>query len=120
MASPSQAVLRLFGIEVIGRRGAAGFAEIDEQTAVFTMFPSARVTEIIADVGIPRPAVYACDHFSGGEFYDAGEMTKMDPDSPRVREMALDYKDYGMIYHDEENEPGKGVNFLRINARVRV
>lgn len=38
------------GLEVIGGYGAGGFAEVDDQTVVFSPFPKAPVKQIIADL----------------------------------------------------------------------
>lgn len=43
------------GFEVVGQFGAGGFAEVDDDTIVFTAFASAPIKQIIADIA--RPAL---------------------------------------------------------------
>lgn len=51
-------MLRELGFEVVGDHGAGGFAELDDESIVFSAFPNAPVTQIIADLA--RPAVIIC------------------------------------------------------------
>ncbi|KAI0130757.1 hypothetical protein F4814DRAFT_456760 [Daldinia grandis] len=46
-------VLREFGFEVVGPFGAGGFAEVDDETIVFTAFAAAPIKQIIADIARP-------------------------------------------------------------------
>lgn len=41
------------GFEVVGQFGAGGFAEVDEESVVFSVFPTAPVKQIIADIARP-------------------------------------------------------------------
>lgn len=43
------------GFQIVGKYGAGGFAEIDEDTLVFTAFPAVAISEVIADTA--RPAL---------------------------------------------------------------
>lgn len=46
------------GFEVVGEHGAGGFAELDDESVVFSPFPSVPVKQIIADLA--RPAAIIC------------------------------------------------------------
>jgi hypothetical protein len=52
-------MLQKIGFEVIGEYGAEGFAELDENSIVFSAFTQAPVKQIIADIA--RPAVIICN-----------------------------------------------------------
>jgi hypothetical protein len=49
-------LIKEIGFEVIGGYGAGGFAEVDDETVVFSPFPKAPVKQIIADLA--RPLVF--------------------------------------------------------------
>jgi sugar phosphate isomerase/epimerase len=51
-------LLREIGFEIVGEHGAGGFAELDNETVVFSAFTSAPVKQIIADLA--RPAAIIC------------------------------------------------------------
>lgn len=46
-------VLELYGFSIVGQFGAGGFAEIDDNTAVFSAFVEAPLKQIIADIARP-------------------------------------------------------------------
>ncbi|KND89126.1 hypothetical protein TOPH_06197 [Tolypocladium ophioglossoides CBS 100239] len=49
-------IVRLKGFEIVGQYGAGGFAEVDDETVVFSPFAQAPVAQIIADIA--RPAIF--------------------------------------------------------------
>ena len=49
-------ILRLKGFEIVGQYGAGGFAEVDDESVVFSPFALAPVAQIIADIA--RPALF--------------------------------------------------------------
>lgn len=106
-------VLGRYDVQTIGDYGAAGFAEVDENSLVFTMYPSALVTEILAD--LPRPAAYLCDHFCGGTSFRRRLAKEVAfPTTPRVESMAVDYH-----HHDKiAGQIGWGINGLQVNFRL--
>ncbi|EEP77116.1 predicted protein [Uncinocarpus reesii 1704] len=57
-SSETKGMLQEIGFEVVGAHGAGGFAELDDKSIVFSPFPSAPVSQIIADLA--RPAVIIC------------------------------------------------------------
>lgn len=48
------------GFKIVGRHGAGGFAEIDEETIVISIGPKVPVIQIIADLA--RPALIISSH----------------------------------------------------------
>jgi hypothetical protein len=55
----SEQALQALGFEMVGRYGAAGFAEISDTSVVFTQSPGVKVREIVAEM--PRPALFITD-----------------------------------------------------------
>ena len=60
----SRKILQEIGFEVVGNYGAGGFAELDDETLVFSAFAAAPVKQIIADFA--RPAIIICNRITGG------------------------------------------------------
>ena len=54
----SEDILTNHGFSIIGRFGAGGFADIDDETIVFSAFVAAPLKQIIVDLA--RPAVIIC------------------------------------------------------------
>lgn len=61
-------LLREIGFEVVGQYGAGGFAELDNESIVFSPFASAPVKQIIADLA--RPTVIICAGVTGAEVFN--------------------------------------------------
>jgi hypothetical protein len=61
-------LLREIGFEVVGQYGAGGFAELDNESIVFSPFASAPVKQIIADLA--RPPVIICAGVTGAEVFN--------------------------------------------------
>lgn len=59
-------MLQKIGFEVIGEYGAEGFAELDENSVVFSAFTTAPVKQIIAD--LTRPAIIICNMTASAVF----------------------------------------------------
>ena len=57
-SEPAKELLQENGFTIVGQFGAAGFAEIDDKTVVFSAFVSAPLKQIIADIA--RPALITC------------------------------------------------------------
>ncbi|TGJ79165.1 hypothetical protein E0Z10_g9600 [Xylaria hypoxylon] len=51
-------MIRKIGFEIVGEHGAGGFAELDDESVVFSPFASAPVKQIIADLA--RPVAIIC------------------------------------------------------------
>jgi hypothetical protein len=64
----SKNLLREIGFEVIGEYGAGGFAELDNESIVFSPFASAPVKQIIADLA--RPPVIICAGGTGAGVFN--------------------------------------------------
>lgn len=55
-------ILSESGFEIVGKCGAGGFAEVDENTLVFSAFAGTAISEVLADIA--RPALVIT---TGGE-----------------------------------------------------
>lgn len=64
----AQQLLKAKGFSIVGRFGAGGFAEIDDDSVVFSAYIAAPLKQIIADVA--RPALIITTEFS--TFNDSG------------------------------------------------
>lgn len=47
-------ILKSYGFSIVGNFGAGGFAEVDDDTLVFSVFVDAPVKQIIADIARPQ------------------------------------------------------------------
>jgi hypothetical protein len=56
-------ILQKLGFEVVGEHGAGGFAELDDESLVFSAFAAAPVKQIIADLA--RPVAIICAEKTG-------------------------------------------------------
>lgn len=59
-------LLRDIGYEVVGEYGARGFAEVDEESIVFSTFTKAPVKQVIADFARPVAIITARSSTAGG------------------------------------------------------
>jgi hypothetical protein len=51
-------IIKDIGFEVVGEFGAGGFAEVDDESVVFSPFPKAPVKQIIADLAQPLAFIH--------------------------------------------------------------
>jgi len=51
-------ILKDLGFEVVGEYGAGGFAEVDDQSLVFSPFPNAPIKQIITDIAYPLAIIH--------------------------------------------------------------
>lgn len=96
----AKAVLTNYGFSVVGDYGAGGFAEIDEDSFVFSVFIEAPLKQIIADIA--RPSVIIS---SGFDVFNDSEKPWVDADSPRTVDMWKAYEekiDFPISPGDEE------------------
>ncbi|KFH48287.1 hypothetical protein ACRE_007560 [Hapsidospora chrysogenum ATCC 11550] len=82
----TEEILRDSGFSIVGRFGAGGFAEIDDETLVFSAFVEAPLKQIIADIA--RPALIIS---TGPDTFNNSEKAWADAESPRTREMWQSY-----------------------------
>ncbi|KAI1175711.1 hypothetical protein F4777DRAFT_588349 [Nemania sp. FL0916] len=82
--------LRKIGFEVVGKHGAGGFAELDDECIVFSAFAPAPLKQIIADLA--RPAAIICAKRSTDTVFHGPKKPYGDPDAPRTRQMWKDYE----------------------------
>ena len=61
-------MLQKMGFEVVGEYGAGGFAELDENSVVFSAFTKAPVKQIIADLA--RPAAIICNRSTSARVFN--------------------------------------------------
>lgn len=128
-------MLRELGFEVVGDHGACGFAEMDDESIVFSAFAKAPVKQIIADLA--RPAVIICARStSAGVFsrlrYLSSPVSVLylivpniclrkpwgDPESPRTRQMWKEYENYDFPVLPEDVKLGGSLQQLIIHARI--
>lgn len=60
-------MLQEIGFKVVGEHGAGGFADLDDETIVFSAFAATPVKQIIADLA--RPAAIICKQITGGKVF---------------------------------------------------
>ncbi|EGY16879.1 uncharacterized protein VDAG_08043 [Verticillium dahliae VdLs.17] len=83
----ARAILEDVGFEVVGAFGAGGFAEIDEETVVISIYTAVPVKQIVADM--PRPISIITT--PPGEILNSSERIPADTETPRTREMWRQY-----------------------------
>ncbi|KAJ5908737.1 hypothetical protein N7495_001419 [Penicillium taxi] len=97
--------------DIVGTHGAGGFAEIDEESIVISPFPAAPVKQIIADIA--RPVLIISTGFN---ILNIDAKPSADPESPRTRQMWLDYDSYCLPGHSDDVKIRcalKGLNLYR-------
>ncbi|KAJ2986496.1 hypothetical protein NUW58_g4998 [Xylaria curta] len=106
-------ILTRSGFEIVGQYGAGGFAEIDDETVVFSVFVNAPVKQIIADIARPLLVIS-----TGFEICDDHENPWADADSPRTRRMWQEYGCYDFPVSPEESKTMAQMQKLKIYART--
>ncbi|KAH9894515.1 hypothetical protein F4778DRAFT_747329 [Xylariomycetidae sp. FL2044] len=86
-ATTAKECLREKGSEIVGEFGAGGFAEVDDETLVFSVYPSFPITQIIADIARPAMIIGTC--FT--QILQPCRDTWLDADSPRTLDMWKEY-----------------------------
>ncbi|KAH8904778.1 hypothetical protein BR93DRAFT_980511 [Coniochaeta sp. PMI_546] len=109
-------MLRELGFEVVGDHGACGFAEMDDESIVFSAFAKAPVKQIIADLA--RPAVIICAKSTSAGVFSRLRKPWGDPESPRTRQMWKEYENYDFPVHPEDVKLGGSLQQLVIHARI--
>ncbi|KAI1352570.1 hypothetical protein F5Y01DRAFT_91994 [Xylaria sp. FL0043] len=112
----TKGMLRTLGFEIVGEHGAGGFAELDDETVVFSAFAAAPVKQIIADLA--RPVAIVCaGSTSAGVFGKPGKLYA-DPESPRTKQMWMEYKSSKFSLQSTDLELKGSLHQLVIHARV--
>ncbi|KXJ88521.1 hypothetical protein Micbo1qcDRAFT_214430 [Microdochium bolleyi] len=75
--------------DIVGKYGASGFAELDDNCIVFAPFVNAPVKQTVADLA--RPAVIICNQIEEPIYHEARAPRSSNPESPRTRQMWRDY-----------------------------
>ncbi|KAI1377915.1 hypothetical protein F4677DRAFT_413899 [Hypoxylon crocopeplum] len=102
------------GFEIVGKCGAGGFAEINDDTLVFAAFASTTISEVLADIS--RPALVIT---TGGEntFSDHTKVFS-DAESPRTRQMWCEYSVSHFAVPSPEQELFKPLTRMSIRTRM--
>lgn len=112
----SKAFLKRSGrdFEIVGEHGAGGFAEVDEQSVVFSAFPLAPVRQVIADIA--HPAILICMEMK--PLLDLDDEPSSDLSSPRTVQMMRKYDAQRFPTHSELVPlPPKNIEQLVIYTR---
>ncbi|KAF3389156.1 hypothetical protein F1880_004548, partial [Penicillium rolfsii] len=100
----------------VGTHGAGGFAEIDEDAIIISPFTAAPVKQIIADLA--RPVLIISTGFG---VFNSNESRRRKPladaESPRTRQMWLDYDSYTLPMHSDEVEICSALKGLHLFCR---
>ncbi|KAI1174781.1 hypothetical protein F4777DRAFT_579674 [Nemania sp. FL0916] len=83
-------LVRQIGFEVVGEHGAGGFAELDDESVVFSPFAAAPVRQIIADLA--RPVAIILAGGPGESVFNKSRKPYYDPESPRTAQMWKGYE----------------------------
>ncbi|KAH7248383.1 hypothetical protein B0J15DRAFT_527559 [Fusarium solani] len=108
--------LREKGFEIVGNFGAGGFAEVDDESIVFSAWVAAPVKQIVADLA--RPAAFIT---MGDDRPPFNSFNKpfADGESPRTRQMWQGYEHWDFPTSSVEVEVMKGLDKLKIFTRAR-
>jgi len=131
-------MLQELGFEIVGQGGAGGFAEVDDESVVFSAFVSAPVKQVIADLA--RPVAIICAKPGSATvftrrlyvvrrllqlFYMANmflfvlfSKPTSDPESPRTRQMWKGYKSWDFPVQSESVLMEASLKGLMVHARV--
>jgi len=135
----SKELLRELGFEVVEDHGAGGFAEVDDESVVFSAFANVPFTQIITDLA--RPAVIICargtsatvycvrssrvciQSQSSFHFYDCvpnicPRKLWGDPGSPRTKQMWKRYKSFDFPVPPEDAKLEGSLQQLAIRAKI--
>ncbi|KAI3321798.1 hypothetical protein HD806DRAFT_501976 [Xylariaceae sp. AK1471] len=112
----SQSILEEEGFEVIGRAGAGGFAEIDEESVVFSAYVAAPLKQIISDVA--RPALIFVTN--SDVLLNEKDQLYRDADSPRSRQMWKEYTRWNFDIAPDGEELNQHLREIGIYARKAI
>ncbi|KAK7917477.1 hypothetical protein PG985_011085 [Apiospora marii] len=111
--------LRGLGFEVVGDHGAAGLAEIDDETVVLSFFTStmAPVKQVVADIARPALFIGLFDMADFNEYWQPGA----NPESPRTRKMWEGYEAFDFpVAAEEVSSMDPMFKRLKVMARSAV
>ncbi|KAJ5720415.1 uncharacterized protein N7483_008349 [Penicillium malachiteum] len=108
----SEEILSKKDFQIVGRHGAGGFAEIDDDSIVISAFPNAPVKQMIADLA--RPVLIISRGYS---FFNEKGKPFADADSPRTRDMWVDYDTYCIPVDHNEVEMRLALQGLQLYHR---
>ncbi|KAJ5475381.1 hypothetical protein N7539_008447 [Penicillium diatomitis] len=102
------------GFKVVGIHGAEEFVEIDEETIVISPFTAAPIKQIIADLGCP--VLILC---TGPGTFNSKAKPVADPESPRTKQMWLDYNVHSISTHARDSDIRYTLKGLQVYSRHR-
>ncbi|CAG8229735.1 unnamed protein product [Penicillium salamii] len=98
--------------KIVGTHGAGGFAEVDDESIIIPPFAAAPIKQIIADLA--RPALIIS---TGFEVFNGNEKPLADAESPRTRQMWLEYDTYSLPSHSDDVEICSALKGLHLYCR---
>ncbi|KAI1388627.1 uncharacterized protein F4822DRAFT_443507 [Hypoxylon trugodes] len=107
-------ILRENGFEIVGQFGAGGFAEVDDESAVISIFPNAPVKQIIADIAQPVLFIRA----AGDEAFNENGKPYIDAESPRTEQMWRQYECLDIPTLTDEARLKVELDKLKVYTRV--
>ncbi|PQK08284.1 hypothetical protein BB8028_0001g03620 [Beauveria bassiana] len=84
----AKAILKGNGFSIVGDYGAGGFAKVDDDSVVFSVFVEAPLKQIIADIARPLMIIS-----TGFDTFNDSEKPWMDAESPRTVDMWEEYEE---------------------------
>ncbi|OBT85207.1 hypothetical protein VE02_05658 [Pseudogymnoascus sp. 03VT05] len=110
----TKGLIKDLGFEVVGGYGAGGFAEVDDETVVFSPFPRAPVKQVIADLA--RPLVFIT--LTGTTVWNARRKPYADPDSRRTKQMWEKYESWDFPVSSDSKQLGGSLHLLSGLTRI--
>ncbi|OBT61826.1 hypothetical protein VE03_08788 [Pseudogymnoascus sp. 23342-1-I1] len=107
-------LLKDIGFEVVGGYGAGGFAEVDDESIVFSPFPKAPVQQIIT--GLARPLAFIT--LRGTTVWNRRAKPYADPESPRTRQMWERYESWDFPVSPDSKQLGGSLHQLKGHTRI--
>ncbi|KAI1462007.1 hypothetical protein F4805DRAFT_411703 [Annulohypoxylon moriforme] len=109
-------MLQDIGFEVVGEYGAGGFAELDDESVVFSAFAAAPVKQITADLA--RPVAIICARSTTDTVFNKQCKPYADPASPRTRQLWKGYESWRFPVQSEGVKLEGSLHQLEISARI--
>ncbi|TEY42657.1 hypothetical protein BOTCAL_0387g00120 [Botryotinia calthae] len=101
--------------KIVGQFGAGGFADIDEESVVFSPFVNAPVKQIIADIA--RPVLLIS---TGFEAFNDHEKPWADAESPRTEQMWQEYQSCDFPISSKEVQLMGELHKLKLYTRTAI
>ncbi|KAI0516710.1 hypothetical protein F5B22DRAFT_176522 [Xylaria bambusicola] len=112
----TKALLRKIGFEITGEYGAGGFAEVDDESIVFSAFAAAPVKQMVADLALPVAII--CAKKTSAGVYNHLRNLWADPESPRTKQMWKEYETWKFPTPTVDIKLDGSLHQLEISARI--